>query len=137
MTRRRSIRRERGQTMVEFAIILPVFCLLLFGIAQLGIAFNHWLELTDATRVGARKAAVSRTQSNPTQLAKDATKASAGGLNPALTDSQITVTSTWSPGTNVQVCAQYPYDIHLIGMPHVVIFEIHKNLNACTTERVE
>ena len=47
---RRRGRGERGQTMTEFVIVLPIFLLLLLGIAQLGIAFNHYIQLTDATR---------------------------------------------------------------------------------------
>ena len=54
-TRKRDkMRGQRGQTMVEFAIVLPIFLLLLLGIAQGGIAFNNYIQLTDATRAGAR-----------------------------------------------------------------------------------
>ena len=54
-TRKRDKKRgQRGQTMVEFAIVLPIFLLLLLGIAQGGIAFNNYIQLTDATRAGAR-----------------------------------------------------------------------------------
>jgi Flp pilus assembly protein TadG len=45
---------ERGQTMVEFAIVLPVLCLLLFGAIQFGILFNNYVTITDAARAGAR-----------------------------------------------------------------------------------
>ena len=58
-------RSERGQTMVEFALAMPVLCLVLFGIIQFGVLFNDYLSLTDATRVGARKGAVSRTAVEP------------------------------------------------------------------------
>ena len=46
--------------MVEFAMVLPILLMLVFGIIQFGITFNHSLTLTDAVRVGARQAAVSR-----------------------------------------------------------------------------
>ena len=49
--------------MVEFAIVLPILLVLVFGIIQFGIVFNHYLTLTDAVRAGARQAAVSRTLS--------------------------------------------------------------------------
>ena len=64
---------ERGQTMVEFAIVLPVLCLLLFGAIQFGILFNNYVTLTDAVRAGARKAAVSRqiTGTTPQQACID------------------------------------------------------------------
>ncbi len=121
---------QSGQAVAEFAIVLPVFLLLLLGIAQLGIVFNNYVTLMDATRAGARKAAVSRRESNPTAVTKAAVKASASNLS--LSDPQITVTSTWQPGANVTVCSQYPYAINLIG---VVVKS--GNLNSCTTERVE
>ena len=45
--------------MTEFALVLPILALLLFGIVQFGLVFNNYLTLTDAVRSGARKAAVS------------------------------------------------------------------------------
>src|SRR6266516_952313 len=53
-------RSEKGQTMVEFAMVLPILCVLLFGVIQFGILFNNYITLTDAVRAGARKAIVSR-----------------------------------------------------------------------------
>jgi Flp pilus assembly protein TadG len=49
---------ERGQTMVEFTLIVPILLVLMLGIAQFGITFNNYVTLTDAVRAGARKAAV-------------------------------------------------------------------------------
>ena len=45
---------ERGQTMVEFAMLVPVFLVLLLGMLEFGTAFNHQLTLGYATREGAR-----------------------------------------------------------------------------------
>ena len=88
---------ERGQTMVEFAIVLPVLCLLLFGAIQFGILFNNYVTLTDAVRAGARKAAVSRqiTGTTPQQACIDQVKASASDLD----TSKLTVScaSDWQP----------------------------------------
>ena len=55
------LRGQHGQAFVEFAIVLPVLVMLLVGIAQFGLAFHNYLSITDATRVGARAAAVKRT----------------------------------------------------------------------------
>jgi Flp pilus assembly protein TadG len=41
---------ESGQAMVEFAIILPILLVLVFGIIQFGITFNNYMTLTDAVR---------------------------------------------------------------------------------------
>lgn len=51
-TAQRSV--SRGQTLIEFAFILPVFLLLLLGMLELGLAFTHNLTLEYATREGAR-----------------------------------------------------------------------------------
>ena len=58
-------RSESGQAMVEFAIVAPLLLVLVFGIIQFGIVFNHYMTLTDAVRAGARQAAVSRVLPRP------------------------------------------------------------------------
>ena len=45
---------SRGQTIVEFAFMLPVFLLLLLGMLEFGLAFTHNMTLGYATREGAR-----------------------------------------------------------------------------------
>jgi Flp pilus assembly protein TadG len=116
--------------MTEFALVLPILVLLLFGVAQFGIAFNHYITLTDATRAGARKAAVSRRANNPRQVCLDAIKASATDLTWSLV--QPDCQSTWQPGTDVRVTATYPYTISLLGL---VIKS--GRMSSTTTERVE
>lgn len=44
---------ERGTSLVEFALILPLFLLLLLGMVDLGQGFNTYLALLNATREGA------------------------------------------------------------------------------------
>ncbi|MFQ5544386.1 MAG: TadE/TadG family type IV pilus assembly protein [Acidiferrobacterales bacterium] len=45
---------QRGVAAVEFAIVLPVLLLLMFGTAELGRAFFQYNTLTKAVRDGAR-----------------------------------------------------------------------------------
>ncbi|GAH83835.1 unnamed protein product [marine sediment metagenome] len=52
------IKSEKGASAVEFAIILPILIILVFGIVQFGIAFNNYITITHAAREGARIAAV-------------------------------------------------------------------------------
>ena len=52
------LRNEKGASAVEFALVLPIFLMLVFGIFQFGIAFNNWIAITHAAREGARLAAV-------------------------------------------------------------------------------
>lgn len=49
---------EAGQAMVEFALILPVFITILFGILEFGVYFTHSLSVTSAAREGAREGIV-------------------------------------------------------------------------------
>jgi Flp pilus assembly protein TadG len=46
----------RGATLVEFALLLPLFALLLFGMITVGLALNERQQITHATREGARYA---------------------------------------------------------------------------------
>lgn len=58
----RAIGREDGQALVEFALILPVLALLLFGIVDFARVLNYYNNLTQLAGQGARAAAV---YSNP------------------------------------------------------------------------
>ena len=129
--KRNQIRNEQGQTMTEFALVLPVLALILFAVIQFGIVFNNYITLTDATRAGARKAAVSRQDPNRNSAVMSAVRSSASDL----TSSKLSVSppsSTWNPGADVTVTASYPYSISLLG---VVVKS--GSLTSTTTERVE
>jgi len=54
----RIIKNEKGASAVEFALILPILIMLVFGIFQFGIAYNNYITITHAAREGARRAAV-------------------------------------------------------------------------------
>jgi len=45
---------ERGQSLVELSLILPVFLMLLLGMLEFGMAFDHAITISYATREGAR-----------------------------------------------------------------------------------
>jgi Flp pilus assembly protein TadG len=136
----RKLKSSDGQTMVEFALVLPLLAVLLFGIIQFGIVFNNYLDLTDATRAGARKAAVSRNTSDPSGPAGVATQAvinSAGDITLKSTDVTVQTTgpdgvNAWGAGDDVTVTATYPFKIDLFGF----VFA-SGNLHSKTTERVE
>ena len=44
--------------MVEFALVLPLFLVVMFIIADFGVGFSRWLVLTNSTREGAREGTV-------------------------------------------------------------------------------
>ncbi len=118
MTRRRridTIRSERGQTAVEFALVAPLLIVLLLGILQIGITFNHYLAVTDAARAGARKAIVARVAgATPADI-----EASVRAAAPDLDQLKLKVTvadPTWKAGSDVTVKVTYPYAIDILGV---------------------
>jgi Flp pilus assembly protein TadG len=128
---RKVLRREDGQTMVEFALVIPVLCLVLFAVIQFGILYNNYVTLTDATRIGARKAAVSRHEANPVAATVAKVENAASDLDLAKLDVTVSA-SGWEHGEDVTVAATYPYKIDLLGF--VVA---SGDLRSETTERVE
>ena len=116
--------------MTEFALVLPILAFLLFAVIQFGIVFNNYITLTDATRAGARKAAVSRRAPNPQSTCISAVRTSGASLRQS--DLTVACASTWQPGTDVQVTATYPYSISLLGL-----FTKSGRFTSTTTERVE
>ena len=130
-TKNTRFRNEDGQTMTEFAIVLPIFCVLLFGVIQFGILWNNYVTLTDATRAGARKAAVSR-HGTPIAAACAQVRASAADLKGDLQCSASVTGPLDRPGGDVRVVATYPYNIDLLGF--VVA---SGRLSTTQTERME
>lgn len=102
---------------MEFAIVLPVLVLLIFGLIEFGRGYNAKIELTSAVREGARAAALGK---DPVAATKNAA--------PGLSASQITVTTTACPANpvatdNATVKATYPfsYDIPLFRSSSVTL----------------
>jgi Flp pilus assembly protein TadG len=130
MNNRIQLRNERGQTMAEFAIVLPVLMLVVFAIIQFGLLFNNFVALTDAVRAGARTASVSRTAADPVGATVARVQSATGDLDQ--TKLGVTVVSGWQHGDDVTVSATYPYSINLFGL----IVQAG-SLKSTTTERVE
>ena len=55
---------QRGQALVEFALILPVILLLVMGMLEFARAWNLHQVMTDAAREGARRAVIADTGMN-------------------------------------------------------------------------
>ena len=107
--------RQDGQAIVEMALILPLLAALILGIAQFGIAYNNYITLTDATRAGARKAAVSRFVGDNGAAAVSTVKSDAANLDQTRLNVSVTATDWTVPGGDVTVTATYPYAIDILG----------------------
>jgi Flp pilus assembly protein TadG len=123
-------RSDRGQTFVEFAIVLPILVLLVFGIAQFGLAFRNYLAITDAARVGARAAAVKRTTA-PCTFARSAIQNTVSSDQWGQISSRISCVAGPNVGDQVSITIGYPYSI---GLPGV---SASGNLTASAKERME
>jgi TadE-like protein len=87
--------------LVEFALILPVFCLLVFLVFDVGRALNYWIDETHLASEGARLAAVNRVP-NGGDL-KDYIRAQAD------TD-ELREGGTDSVSDPLEVCIEFPVD---------------------------
>ena len=105
---------DRGAAVVEFAIVLPLLVLLVFGIVQFSIAYNRQQGLHAAAREGARLAALPQTTSG--DVVSHVQSALQGVLSPSdISKVTITVTPSGSqpcdsapPGTHVVVTVSAP-----------------------------
>lgn len=70
--------RDRGAAAVEFALLLPLLLVLVFGIIDFGRALNAEITLTQAAREGARLDALGQT--NATVVTRTQTAATGLGL---------------------------------------------------------
>lgn len=66
-------RRSRGQALVEFALVIPLFLLMLVALFDLGRAVFAYNTLTNAAREGARLAIVNQYQPSIVERAKSQT----------------------------------------------------------------
>jgi Flp pilus assembly protein TadG len=97
---------ERGQSLVEFAMIIPLFLLLVFAIVDFGMGFYSWITVTNAAREGARVGAVGADEDTITTRVQD----TAGSLD----DGNLTVTvlnAQGNSGEEVSVTAEYDYSL--------------------------
>lgn len=118
-------RRSRGQTMVEFALILPVFILVLVGIFDAGRAVFAYHTVGNAAREGGRQAIVDQTLDHI--QARAAQHAVALGVDPAdVTVDYRDPATPESPGScldvdgNDAVGTQYIYEcIAVVRVPYL------------------
>jgi Flp pilus assembly protein TadG len=125
---------QDGQTFVEFAIVLPILVMLVLGICQFGLAFHNYLSITDASRVGARAAAVKRTDpAGPCAAAETAIEQTVSEKQWEEVETRITCTIPADAvvGDPITVKVDYPFSIGLPG------FSASGNLTASATERLE
>ncbi len=112
----RRLRSGKGQSLVEFAIVLPILLLLVLGIVDFGLGFKSYVVLTNATREGARYAVVG----NPAGSWSNCSGAASGTIIGRVCDTaegldlesvSVTYPTGQNPGASVVVAAQYRYNL--------------------------
>ena len=102
-------KREDGQSLVEFAMVVPIFLLVLFAIVDFGMAFHAWITVTNSAREGARIGAVHAPAASIEQRVRD----TATSLDE--TNLHVTVTNAddqgGQPGESVVVDVSYDYSL--------------------------
>ncbi len=121
---------ERGASLVEFALVFPIFALLLFGLIDFGLVFGGMITLDNAVNAAGRQAAISNlgnctSATDPMVCAAQTDIGSLPGVVPGSLEVQVCfpsstavqgtcVSSTGAPAVNsspqagspVLVCAQ-------------------------------
>ena len=101
--------KERGAVAVEFALVAPVLVMLLLGIMEFGRAYNTQVTLSSAAREGARVMAIG----NSPSAARTAAKNAAVSLQPALSDTNITI-SPLACTTGAQMTFKITYTLSTV-----------------------
>ena len=113
------ISREEGVAAVEFALILPVLALMLFGILEFGRVWSQYQVFQGAAREGARCAAVQATEFSDCEI-QPAIDNAAEPYDPDV-NAAVKIGTSNAPagctdadqGKDVQVSWQQPLDINI------------------------
>ena len=118
---RRFLKGERGAYLVEFAIIAPVFLLLVFGLMEFGRAIWSYSSVAHAAREGVRYAIVRGEESG--RLATSSEIETYVRERAGLSSAQVT--TTWTPnnkpGSVVQVQVNYSFQPSVPMIPSMAL----------------
>jgi Flp pilus assembly protein TadG len=143
--RRRLLKRQRAQSLVELAFVLPVLMILVFGIVDFGMGLHSWIILTNSSREGARLAVTHAPSSgalhcSPLPAAGSIErKVCDTAVNLSASDVTITVTNA-DPGVTKSgqpVTVKVDYQYHLITPFAYMIHKSTLTLSSTVQMRLE
>jgi len=105
---------DRGTAAVEFAILIPLMCSLLFGIIDYGLFFNESLNVRQAVRESARRGVVQDFGSPVTAQGLANYTATEVGAVAGTAYARVEVPGAWQRGEPVLVCAMVDVNDALI-----------------------
>ena len=108
---------ERGQSLIEFAAVVPLFLLVVMGVVDFGVGLKSWIQITNAAREAARFGAIHCAEGDidgesVSDLVVERAIDSATGLG--LEASNVTVSSNCDTGhatESLSVSIQYNYKL--------------------------
>lgn len=110
--------RRRGQAVIEIALVVPIFVMLLLGMIDVGYLYNKQLVLTDAAREGARLGSLGEQGAQVQQAVLTYLQNSAYQPLPAMSDIQVLLDSSMS---QVQIHSAMPAFFSFSG-PAITLF---------------
>ncbi len=96
---------DRGAAAVEFALVLPLLLLVVFGLVDFGRAYNMQIMLTQAAREGVRVAALGGSAGDATTRTTTAAQPVTG-----ITVGVTTCPATVTPTSDAEVIASRTYN---------------------------
>jgi Flp pilus assembly protein TadG len=126
--KRLNLRRENGVAMTEFALILPIFMVIVAGLLGFGRVFFYWIQANHVASETARWAIVDRNPYAPTTLQVHA----ANSATTEFADAKVCITRTGTElGDPLEVTVSKPFSF----VPIMDIGTI--TIQASSTMRVE
>ncbi len=104
---------DRGQALVEFAVVAPLLLFLLLGIVDMARAWNAFQVLTDAGREGTRLAVVDNGSTDAEVRAVIQLAAARAGITVA--DQAITLNEGAARGEPTTVTIAYGHELRWVG----------------------
>jgi Flp pilus assembly protein TadG len=112
------VRGDRGTAVVEFAIILPAFLLILLGVIDFGKVLYYWQSSSQAAATGARAAVVDHWPGDDSGTTLQQWVRNQLKTQELYDDANVCVvfpdTDATSPGNRVEVKVQVPYSLPLV-----------------------
>jgi Flp pilus assembly protein TadG len=99
-------RRARGQSLIEFALTLPILILILLGILDLGRAFSAHIVITNAARNGAYYGSM---HANETSAIIQRVVTEANGSGTTITAADVSVSTTGVVGSPMRVTVTHDF----------------------------
>ncbi len=112
---------ERGQALVEMALVLPLLALLLFAIIDFGLALNARIQVANAVREGARVGAIVWAHDDAEEIIAETVLERTGAVvNAALGPVEVAFPLGKYPGASVQVRLPCQYHFLMPGLSGIV-----------------